>query len=79
MIETDRFFEQQPFDAYTVAWALTFYLTERMPKEFEAYLKIQQGRNFGGYDKVARTRDFQKAFGIDPAQLAVSMQRLFQR
>ncbi len=79
MVESDRFFQQQPFDAYNIAWALTFYLSERMPNEFAAYLQIQQNRNFGGYSNAARTRDFQKAIGLDAAQLAISMQRMFQR
>lgn len=79
MIESDSIFQLEPLPAYTVAWALTFYLSERMPNEFAEYLKLQRKRDFGSYSASARVRDFRKAIQIDPASLALQIQRLFQK
>jgi hypothetical protein len=79
MIESDSIFQQEPLPAYTVAWALTFYLSERMPKEFAAYLKMQRNRDFGGYSAASRARDFRKAIQLDPASLALQIQRQLQK
>ncbi len=76
MIESDDYFKQDPINAYTVAWALTFYLAERMPNEFGEYLKLQRKRGFGGYSSSARTREFAHAFRTDPASLALQIQRM---
>ncbi len=78
LIESDRMFQQDAFSAYGLAWALTFYLSERMPNEFAAYLKMQRARGFRKYTESARRSDFQKAFQTDPASLAVQIQRLLQ-
>ena len=79
MIESDSIFQQEPLPAYTVAWALTFYLSERMPNEFAEYLKLQRKRDFGDYSAASRARDFRKAFQLDPASLALQIQRLLQK
>lgn len=79
MIESDGIFQQEPLNSYTVAWALTFYLSERMPNEFAQYLKLQKKRDFGSYSAAARTRDFHKAIPIEPASLAQQIQRLLQK
>lgn len=79
MIESDSAFQQEPLTAYTVAWALTFFLSERMPNEFAEYLKLQKKREFGAYSSSARSRDFRKAFQMEPAALAMQIQRLLQK
>jgi hypothetical protein len=79
MIESDSLFQQEPLPAYTVAWALTFYLSERMPNEFAGYLKLQKKRGFGSYSASSRSRDFRKAFQLDTASLALQIQRLLQK
>ncbi len=78
LIESDRMFQQDTSSAYGLAWALTFYLSERMPNEFADYLTIQRGRGFRKYTEAARRSDFQKAFQTDPTSLAVQIQRLLQ-
>ena len=79
MIESDNFFQQEPLTSYAVAWALTFYLSERMPNEFADYLKLQRKRDFGNYSAASRAKDFRKAFQMDPASLALQIQRLLQK
>ncbi len=79
LIESDSLFQQEALTAYTVAWALTFYLSERMPSEFAGYLKLQRKRDFGGYSAASRTKDFRKAFQVEPAALALQIQRLLQK
>jgi len=79
MIESDSIFQQEPLTAYTVGWALTFYLSERMPNEFAEYLKLQRKRDFGSYSAASRSRDFRKTFQLEPASLALQIQRLLQK
>ena len=79
MIEADGIFQSEPLPAYTVAWALAFYLSERMPNEFAEYLKIQRKRRFSSYTPAARASDFRNAFQLDPASLALQIQRLLQK
>ena len=78
LIQSDRMFQQDPLASYGLGWALTFYLSERMPNEFANYLKMQRDRGVRKYTEAARRSDFQKAFQTDPASLAIQMQRLFQ-
>lgn len=79
MIESDSIFQQEPLAAYTVAWALTFYLSERMPNEFAAYLSLQRKRDFSSYQPSSRAKDFRKAIQMDPATLALQIQRLMKK
>jgi Protein of unknown function (DUF1570) len=79
LIESDKPFQQDAQSAYTVAWALTFYLCERMPSEFGQYLQLLQRRGMGEYPAGARVSDFKSAFQSDPGLLVVQMQRLFQK
>jgi hypothetical protein len=78
MIESDSIFQQEQLTSYAVGWALTFYLSERMPNEFAAYLKLQRKRDFGNYSSASRSRDFRKTFQMEPASLALQIQRLLQ-
>lgn len=79
MIESDHIFQQEQLTSYAVGWALTFYLSERMPNEFAAYLKLQGKRDFGNYSSASRSRDFRKTFQMEPASLAQQIQRLLQK
>ena len=78
IIESDGMFQQDAYAAYGLAWALTFYLSERMPNEFANYLTMQRTRGLRKYTESARKSDFQKAFQTDPTSLAVQIQRLLQ-
>ncbi len=76
MIASDQIFQTDANNAYSVAWGLTFYLSERMPNEFSKYLKLLRNRGFQSYSSKARRADFHKAFQTDSATLAIQMQRL---
>lgn len=78
LIESDRLFRSNPQEAYALAWAMTFYLAERMPNEFERYLEKQRSRRFGNYSAGERVSDFRKTFDLAPASLATQLQRLLQ-
>lgn len=79
LIESDSMFQLEPLPAYAVAWALAFYLSERMPKEFAEYLKLQRNRDIGTYSASSRARDFTKTIQMDPGSLALQIQRLLQK
>lgn len=79
MIESDAFFQHDPQSAYSLAWALTFYLSERMPNEFASFLKQQQRRGIGEYTPGERVADFKNSIQTDPATLALQLQKMFQR
>ncbi|MCA9130003.1 MAG: DUF1570 domain-containing protein [Planctomycetales bacterium] len=79
LIASDDFFRQQPETAYSLAWALTFYLSEKMPREYAQLLAMQKKRGFGQYTSAERQADFGEAIRIPPGMLAVQLQRLFSR
>ncbi len=79
LIESDRFFTQDPGLAYALSWAMLFYLAERMPSEFGELLRSQNKRGFGPYSPGDRVDDFRKAIRTDTVSLALQMQRLFQK
>ena len=66
LIQNDLAFESDAQNAYTVAWAMTTYLSRRSPKQFGPYLnRVSQLRPFEGYQVDQRIADFQSAFGAD--------------
>ncbi len=63
-IESDNLFQSATLDAYSQAWALTFYLIETRPREYATYLKtIAQRDPLYKYPASERLEDFQKVFG----------------
>ncbi|MBN2577920.1 MAG: DUF1570 domain-containing protein [Pirellulales bacterium] len=66
LIETDRRFHnlEQSLDAYAEAWALTYFLLRRHPKEYVEYLKILSEKKPLIMDTPKeRRKEFEKAFG----------------
>jgi hypothetical protein len=52
--------------AYAEAWALSFFLSEKMPRQYCDYLELTASRPvFEKYPSAERLRDFQKVFGRD--------------
>jgi len=77
-IREDSLFRRSPLDAYSQAWALTFYLAESRPAEFAKYLKKVSDRNpVERYDAESRVKDFKEAFGIDLDFLENGMLRFY--
>ena len=64
IISTDDLFAQNPTQAYAEAWAVTFYLCERYPRDYAAYLKrVAHRQPFQPYPSSERVADFISVFG----------------
>ncbi|MBL8848708.1 MAG: DUF1570 domain-containing protein, partial [Planctomycetaceae bacterium] len=75
-LASDRPFGANTLNAYSEAWALAFYLSERRPGDFSKYLQsIQQHDPLTDYTADQRVADFQKAFGSDIDWLQVEWLR----
>jgi Protein of unknown function (DUF1570) len=65
-IVNDDFFDQNVLDAYSQAWALTFFLNETRPRNYADLLRAMAARDpLLGYPPEARLADFQKAVTKD--------------
>jgi len=63
-ISSDRVFQTQTLDAYSEAWALSFFLMETRSSEYAKYLKRVAGRPLlGKYSPQQRLNDFHDSFG----------------
>ncbi len=78
LVASDDMFRSNPRLAYAGSWALTFFLSERMPANYQQLAQRQMARGIGDYATVDRISDFQSAVGISPALLAIKMQRFFE-
>lgn len=66
LIQNDSAFEFDAQNAYTVAWAMSTYLSRRSPQQFGSYLtRVSQLPPFESYQADQRAADFQSAFGAD--------------
>jgi hypothetical protein len=77
LVASEEPFEREPLDAYSEAWALTFFMSESPARtqQFVRYLRAVEGRDTSGtYTSQDRLRDFQEAFG-DIARLEVDFLR----
>jgi hypothetical protein len=64
LLQSDAAFERDPIRAYAEAWALTFYLVEKMPREYAKYLQKTASRPpFAAYSSGRRVKDFTDVFG----------------
>ncbi|WP_437202427.1 DUF1570 domain-containing protein [Planctomicrobium sp. SH664] len=72
-------FQQDPLEAYGVAWALTFYLVEHHRTKYFQYLQRIKDRDplEPRYTAAERIRDFQAVFGSDTSLLEAQMIRYY--
>ena len=81
LIASDDLFKQQTLNAYSEAWALTFFLLENPARrrQLAAYLQtlVKRGRD-QSYSTEQRLADFQKEFG-DIARLEIEFLRYMDR
>lgn len=76
LVSSDRMFATDALDAYSVAWALTFYLNETRPREYAKFLRILKERDpLAEYTPEERLIDFRSTFGRDMHRFEVSMLR----
>lgn len=81
MIATEDMFRNQALDAYSSAWALTYFLTETpaRARQFVLYLKMLSERDpLNAYTPEGRLEDFQSVFG-DISRLEVDFLRSLER
>lgn len=79
-LSSNHLFDVATLDAYSEAWALSFYLIETRPIEYAAYLKKLASINpLNEYDMNARLTDFKRAFGNDLDEFEAAYLRYMQR
>lgn len=81
VIASDDFFGAQSLDAYSLAWSITYFLTENPARagKFAKYLKKVSERNpLHAYSAAERLSDFQEIFG-DIARVEVDLFRSIER
>jgi hypothetical protein len=72
----DRPFAAATLDAYSQAWALTYYLAEKRSADFADYLQLIRGRKpLTPYSADERLADFRQCFGDDIAWVEVQWLR----
>ncbi len=70
LINSDRQFDRDPVTAYAEAWAFTFFLVEKMPRDYAKYLAKTASRPaFMAYSSAQRLKDFTDVFGDNMAML----------
>lgn len=76
LVASDEGFRRAAMRSYANAWALTFYLSETRPREYEQYLQLTAARPpLAEYEPMDRVRDFQSVFGTDLAVLENNFHR----
>ncbi len=79
-VRNDNAFQRAALDAYSEAWALTFYLAESRSAEFAAYLRSIAARDpLKPYTADERLNDFRAAFGADLALIESGFLRFHDR
>ncbi len=79
-LASDRAFRADETGAYAESWALSFYLSETMPRRYSKYLALTAGRPaFQEYTSEERVADFQKVFGDNLAMLEIKFLRYIDR
>ena len=80
LIASDKLFRSNAQLAYAMSWGMTFFFTEKMPAEYNRFLRADAKRaNFAGYSSSDRARDFAKAFGSDIRGLEAKMKRFIDK
>jgi hypothetical protein len=57
LVESDQLFRSNPAVAYSYAWALSFYLAERQPREYAQYLTLTTNLPTNGQRQSGRLMD----------------------
>lgn len=64
LVSQERIFQTDPVEAYSLAWSLSFYLSETQHANYVNFLKKTANRKpFTGYSDVEKIEDFSECFG----------------
>ena len=75
-LTSEALFQSNTLDAYSEAWALTFFLAETRSSNLSSYLKKLANRiDMGEYSAMKRLNDFKAVFGKDINHLEVQYLR----
>jgi hypothetical protein len=76
-LASDQLFARAPATAYAHAWALSFYLTEREPRKYAAYLRSVKKRTatYEVDSPATRLQEFTGIFGSDLKMFDARLQR----
>lgn len=78
LVQEDRSFEAVPDESYAVAWALSYYLSERQSPKYVAYLRylatLKPNVEYAGPQRLS---DFRKYIQSDLSLLAKNVERCF--
>jgi len=79
-LASDAQFTASTLDAYSEAWALTYYLLKTRPSAYARYLKLIGGRTAEApYSSQDRLQDFHQAFGSDLPLFEASYLRFMRK
>ncbi|MEM7560584.1 MAG: DUF1570 domain-containing protein [Planctomycetota bacterium] len=78
LIASDKPFQKDALNAYALSWAMTFYLTERRPKEYQRIMAVLNQRGLGSYSAAQRQRDFSSATGMSIPMFASQLAGFYQ-
>ncbi|MCA9061880.1 MAG: DUF1570 domain-containing protein [Planctomycetaceae bacterium] len=81
LIATDDMFRSETLDAYSLGWAVTFFMTENpvRTRQLTGYLKTVAERDpLKPYSRQERLKDFRDAFG-DPEVIQTEFRRFMDR
>ncbi len=79
LLEGNELFKQRPDEAYSIAWAISFYLAERDPSRYVQFLShIAKLPPNVAYSKPERRRDFEQMITRDVSLLAKNVDRFLQ-
>lgn len=78
MVLRDDIFRSNPQMAYALAWGMTFFLSEKMPRQYQLFLRNDARRSdFRNHGASQRAAAFAKAFGSDIKSLEKRMKSFF--
>ena len=80
LVSENQSFDKSTLDAYSEAWALTFFLLETRPADYAKFLKILAARKpLIPYNSESRLADFTAVFGKDLKELDTRFLRFINR
>ncbi len=79
LITTDIDFSTRALDAYSEAWAFSFFLMERHKTDYANYMqRISQRETVGEYSAAERIRDIEESFGTTIPKIEVEFLRYIE-